>query len=507
METFFWWSEEQKKLAIDMKNLVDELMPQAEEAVWKKDFPWDVTRKLAGKGCFGAGISKEYGGMGLGTVGACIVVEEMSRIPGVGMGIVAASMLGGVHQISSFGNEEQKRNFMTRAAKGELGAIALTEPFAGTDAASIETFARREGDYYVVNGKKRFVTGVGTAGRYILYARTSDSSEDIRRNKHITGFVLEKGMPGFTIEKVNELIGIDNIPNGYLDLNDVHIPVANRIGEEGQGWQILVSGLNYERLLVACQVIGGYREILKNIVSYAQRRVQFGQPTINIPINQFKISDMLMNLKLARLATHYTAYLLDIGQEAAVEASISKLFGTDILMHDSIEAVEVMGGDGVTKFYSTERYLRDAKILQIAGGTSETMKLVIFRKCLKEMSDELKMPYRVINQTLGVPVLSATPPEKHFQIDEHILIKVLAEDYRVNPGLYMSKEDLKQHFDVSNEDMNGVLLSLEEKKLVKLYRRRGIVEMVKATFEGLKKANPEEYYRWFPSWVRKEDIF
>jgi len=269
----------------------------------------------------------------------------------------------------------------------------------------------------------------------------------------------------------------------------------------------MVSGLNYERLLTASLVFGGYREILKNVVSYAQRRIQFGQPTINIPINQFKISDILMKLKLARLATYYSAYLLDMGQQAAVESSICKLFSTDMLMHDSVEAVQVMGGDGVTKFYSTENYLRDAKIMQIAGGTSETQKLIIFRMGLKEMADELKMPYRVINEVLGVPILSATAPIKQTQIHETALLEVLAEDYRVNPGLFMSKGDLKEHFDVKDEELDRILILLEEKKLVKLYRRRGLIEMAKATYEGLKKANPSEYYRWFPDRVRKEDIF
>ncbi len=507
MEAFFWWTEEQKKLASDVKQFVDELMPRAEEASWKQEFPWDIVESIAGKGYFGAGVAKEYGGMGLGVTGACIVNEEISRMPALGPGVFSATMLGGVHQVTEFGTEEQKARFLARVTQGELGAIALTEPFVGTDAAGIETTARHDGNTYIINGKKRFVTGAGVASRYMLYARTSDEPEDIRRNQHLTGFIVEKGMAGFTVEKINELIGLDNILNGYLNLDEVSVPLDNRIGDEGQGWQIMMSGLNYERVICASLAIGGFRELLKSVVSYGQRRIQFGQPTINMPTNQFKVADMLTELKLARLSTYYAAYLLDLGQTAAVESSICKLYGTDMLMRSSVEAAQVMGGDGVTKFYPLDRILREAKTGQIAGGTSEAMKLLIYRMGLREMADELKMSRRVIHKELGVPLPSAAALAKQSQIDDDRLLKSLAEDYRVNPGLYMSREDLKEQFDVGDEALDGVLVSLEEKKLVKLYRKRGTITLAKATYEGLKKANPPEYYRWFPPRVRKEDIF
>ncbi|NQT30753.1 MAG: acyl-CoA/acyl-ACP dehydrogenase [Deltaproteobacteria bacterium] len=507
MGTFFWWTDEHRKLAAGVKEFVDELMPRAEEASWKKEFPRDIADSIASKGYFGVGVAKEYGGMGLGVTGTCIVNEEIGRMPALGPGIFASAMLGGVHQVKEFGTEEQKTRFLARVAKGELGAIALTEPFVGTDAAGIETTARRDGDRYVISGKKRFVTGAGTASRYMLYARTSDEPEDIRRKRHLTGFIVEKGMPGFTVEKINELIGLDNIHNGYLNLDEVPVSVNNRIGDEGQGWQIMMSGLNYERLICASLAVGGFRELIRSVVSYGQRRIQFGQPTINISTNQFKIADMLTELKLAKLSTYYAAHLMDLGQSAVVEASISKLYGADMLMYASVEAAQVMGGDGVTKFYPLDRIMREAKTAQIAGGTSEAMKLLIYRMGLKEMADELKMPRRVIHEELGVPMPAAAAPAKQTRIDDDKLLKALAEDYRVNPGLYMSREDLKEYFDVSDEELDRVLVSLEEKKLVKLYRRRGIIELAKATYEGLNKANPSEYYRWFPSWVRKEDVF
>ncbi len=507
MEALSWWTDEQKKLAIEVKEFVDGLMPRAEEASWKREFPWDIVDSIAKRGYFGAGVAKEYGGMGLGVTGACVITEEIGRMPGIGQGVFGASMLGGVQQITEFGTEEQKARFLPRVAQGEVGAIALTEPFVGTDAAGIETAARRDGSRYIITGKKRFVTGAGVASRYMLYARTSNDPEDIRRNRHVTGFIVEKGMPGFTVEKINELIGLDNMLNGYLNLDEVPVPVDNRIGDEGQGWRVMMSGLNYERVICAALAIGCFREALRCVVSYGQRRVQFGQPTIDIPTNQFKIADMLLELKLARLATYYAAHLLDSGQQAAVESSICKVYGTDMLMKSSVEAVEVMGGDGTTRFYPVERILRDAKVAQIAGGTNEAIRLVIYRMGLREMADELKMPHRVRHEELGVPIPKVNRSAKQSQIDEERLLKVLAEDYRVNPGLYMSREDLKEEFAVGDEELDQVMVSLEQEKLVKLYRRRGIIELAKATYEGLKKANPPEYYRWFPSWVRKEDIF
>ena len=507
MEPFIWWNEEQKKLAREIKEFVDGVMPRAEEAWWKREVPWEVIKAIAERGYFGVGVPEQYGGKGLGITGVTIASEELCRLPAIGEGAFVASMIGGVHQVSAFGSEEQKARFLPRVAQGELGAVAVTEPFAGTDVAGIETTARRDGDRYILTGKKRFITGAGVASRYMLYARTSDAPEDVRRNQHLTGFIVERGMPGFTVEKINEIIGIDNMLNGYLNLDEVPVPVDNRIGGEGQGWQVVVAGFNYERILVAASSVGKFRELIKAVVPYGQRRIQFGRPTIDIPTNRFKIADMLLQFKLARQATYYAAHLLDLGHEAAVESSISKAYASDMLMQSSVDAIQVMGGDGVTKFYPLERILRDAKINQIAGGTNEAMKLVIYRMGLREMAEDLKMPRRVRHKELGVPIPRYGEPVKQTQVDEDKLLKVLAEDYRVNPGLYMSREDLKEEFDVEDEELDRLLVSLEQKKLVKLYRGRKGIELAKATYEGLRKANPPQHYRWFPSWVKKEDIF
>jgi alkylation response protein AidB-like acyl-CoA dehydrogenase len=506
MESFTWWSDEHKALAENVKKFVDKIMPRAEEAFWERKFPRDIIESIAKEGYFGAGVPRKYGGMGLGATGACIAIEEISRLPGAGW-IFGAAMLGGWHQVIDFGTEEQKKRFLPRMAKGELGAVAMTEPGVGTDVASIETSAKRQGDKYIINGKKRFATGTGVGNRYMLYARTSDDPEDIRKHHQLTGFIVEKGMPGFTIEKINEVMGFDNVPNGYMSLIDVPVPVANRIGEEGQGWRVMVMALNYERALISAQVLGSMREALRAIISYGQRRIQFGKPTIDIPTNQFKVADMLGKLKLARLATYYAAQRLDEGKDAAVDCSVANVFGTDAAVEVGVEAIQVMGGDGTTKFYPLQRILNESKVAQIAGGTNEAIKITIYRMCLRAMAEDFRMPRRVRHGKLGVPITSSDKPKKLSKIDEESLLAVLAEDYRVNPGLYMSLDDIKERFAVEETELEKTLLSLEAKELVKLNRKSEAITLAKATYEGLKKANPPEYYRWFPPWVKDEDIF
>lgn len=506
MEAFAWWSEEHRKLASEVRKFVDKAMPRAEEAWWEREFPKDIIASIAEKGYFGAGVPKEYGGVGLGTTGACIVIEEIHRLPGVGW-IFGGALMGGWHQVMAFGTKEQKKRFLPRIAKGELGAIVITEPSVGTDVSGIETSAWRDGDKYILSGKKRFIIGAGVADRYMLYARTSDDPEEVRRHRHLTGFIVEKGMPGFSIEKINEIMGFDNVPNGYLNLSEVAVPLGNRIGEEGEGWRVMVSALNYERTLISAQVVGSLREMLRAVVPYGQRRVQFGQPTIDIPTNQFKIANMITKLKLARLATYHAAHLLDSGQEAAVDCSVCKVFTTDIAVEAGVEAIQVMGGDGTTKFYPLQRILNESKVAQIAAGTNEAINLNIYRMGLRAMADDLKMPRRIRHKTLGVPVTTTGKPVKQSKVDEASLLAVLAEDYLVNPGLYMSREDLKEEFDVGDAELDRVMSSLEKKKLVKLHRRGKVITLAKATQQGLKQANPPEYYRWFPPWVEEENIF
>ncbi|MBA4418821.1 MAG: acyl-CoA dehydrogenase [Syntrophus sp. (in: bacteria)] len=499
METFPWWSEDQKKLAKEIKAFTEEVLPRDVEARWKREFPWDIFKKVAEKGYTGVAVPKEYGGMGLGATGACIVVEAMCRMPGSGRTQVG-NMIGGLRQIIEFGSEEQKKRFLPRIAKGELGAVVITEPVAGTDAAAIEMTAKRNGDAYILNGKKRFIVAAGVANRYFVYARTSNNPDDVAKYRHLSAFVVERGAPGFSVEKINEIIGFENIQNGVLDFDDVSVPLADRIGEEGDGWKIMTAGLNFERTLICAMTLGWQTELLKNAVPYAQRRVQFSKPTIDIPANQAKIADLIIRLRLSRIATYYTAYLWDLGWDITLESNSTKVFCAESAQKSSLEAIQVMGGDGVTPFYTPQAFMQVAKVEHIAGGTMEACRQVIFKSGLRIMAEDLTMPRRVIHKDLGVPVPAAGPVEKQSNISEEKVLALLAEDYRINPGLYMSRGDLSEHF-TDSAALDNVLIALEEKSLAKVYRTKKGIELAKATYEGLKKAHPKEYYRWFPEWV------
>lgn len=509
LEFFPWWNEKQKKLMEEAKAFADENLPRGEEVFWTRHFPSELLRDVAGRNWFGAVIPEEYGGIDAGVTGVAIITEELSRICSALSGAYAVSMFGGVEQLLTFGTMEQKEKWLPKIAKGQvIGAVCITEPFVGSDAAGVETVARRDGDFYILNGKKRFITNAGLANIYCVYAKTSEKLEDRAKYQHLSAFLVEKGTHGFSVEKINELSGWFGLPNGTLDFDNVVVPAENRIGPEGAGWRVMTSGLNFERVIFSAGMLGPMREAIRYAVAYAQRRIQFGKPTIEIPVNQFKIAEMFANLYNARLLVYHAAHLLDEHMEAMVEAATAKMFTSNAYEKLLSDAVQVMGGDGWTRFYPVESYLRDAKVNQIGAGTNEIMRLVIFRGGLKSMSGELKMPRRRIHEKLNVPTSTLELPPKLEAAEDNVL-KVLAEDYKVNPGLYMSSEDLKgQLASVNDEKLDQLLLSLESKGLVKLYRDgRGAIILAKATYEGLRRAGALKEYKWFPEWLSRDFIF
>ena len=506
MEVYPWWTDEQKAFQEEMTAFAEEMMPRDAETRWKREFPWDIFKTVGEKGYTGAGVPKEYGGMGMGATGACIAAAAMNRMPGPGR-IYVGNMLGGLRQIIEFGNEEQKKRFLPRISKGEIGAIVITEPVAGTDAAAQVTGARRDGDAYVLNGKKRFIVSAGVADRYMVYARTSGDPEDRRKYRHLTAFIVEKGMPGFSVEKINEIIGFENIQNGVLDFKDVRVPVSNMLGEEGQGWSVMTAGLNFERTLISAQTAGWMEELLRNTVPYCQRRVQFGKPTISFLNNQFKVADLVSRLKIARLLSFYTAYLWDLGWDITLECNMAKVYNAESVIASSLDAIQVMGGDGLTPFYPLSAIMHVAKVENIAGGTMDACRMVIHRTAMRQMAQDLKQPRRVIHEELGVPVPTAENPQRAARVDEESLLKVLAEDYRVNPGLHMNREDMSLYFDVTDEKLDEVLLSLEQKGWALLNRDKKGIALAKATYDGLERAFPKDHYEWFPDWATEDRIF
>lgn len=493
----------------DARAFADRSLPEGEEVFWTKKFPSDLLKEVAKKGWFGTVVPTEYGGIDAGVTGTGIVTEELSRVCSALSEAYAVSMFGGVEQILTFGTPEQKRKWLPRIAKGEIvGAVCITEPFVGSDAAGIETTAKPEGNNYILNGKKRFITNAGLADIYVVYAKTSEKPEDKAKYQHLTAFLVEKKTPGFSVEKINELSGWIGLPNGSLDFDNVKIPAQDCIGPEGAGWKVMMAGLNFERVVYSAGMLGPMRESIRHAVAYAQRRMQFDRPTIDMPSNQAKIAEMLSQLYTSRLLVYYAAHLLDQHKDAMVEAATAKMFTSDTYERLISDAVQVMGGDGWTRFYPVESYLRDAKVNQIGAGTNQIMKLVIFRGGLKAMAKDLKMPKRRVHEKLKVPISTAEPLTKLEPTEDNVL-KALAEDYMVNPGLYMAREDLRERLDeTSDEKLDEILKGLEAKSWTKLHRdSRKTIALVKATYDGLRKAAPLVKYKWYPDWLSKDFIF
>jgi alkylation response protein AidB-like acyl-CoA dehydrogenase len=506
---FPWWNDKHKKLAEETKKFSEQNLSRGEEIIWTKAFPEDVLRQVGERGWFGALIPEAYGGLGLSVTGNCIVTEELGRICTAVAGAYCVTMFGGVEQLLLYGSEEQKQKWLPPVAKGKvIAAIGITEPAIGSDAAGIETTARREGDEYVINGKKRFITNAGVADMHLIYAKTSEKLEDKAKYAHLSAFLVKKGTPGFSVERINELQGWPGLPNGFLDFDEVHVPSENLIAGEGMGWKILVDGLNFERVLFTSGMLGPMREAIRYAVGYAQRRVQFGQPTADFQVNQFHIADMFAGLKTARLLVYYAAYLLDNKTEAMAEAATAKLYTSETFGKIMSDAIQVMGGDGWTRFYPVESFLREAKVNQIGAGTSEVMRMILYRGETRAMADELKMPQRKIHEKLGIPISTSEPLPK-MEATEKGVLDVLAENYRVNPGLYLTRGEIKEQLmTIQDAELDKFLTTLEAKELIKLYKdRRGTVLMARATHKGLKQAKPLDYYKWFPEWLDKDYIF
>lgn len=508
MEKYPWWSEKQKKLAGYCKKFAEDNLPRGEEIAWTQEFPADLLKKMAEKGWFGALIPEKYGGIDLGVTGCCIIAEETARICTALTGAYIVTMFGGVEQLIKFGNEEQKKKWLPQFAKGKLGAICITEPGAGSDVASIETTATLKDNEYILNGKKRFITNAGVADIYCVYAKTGNKPEDKAKYKHLSAFIVEKKTSGFSIEKINELGGLPGLPNGYLDFDGTRVPAENRLGTEGDGWRIIVDGLNSERNLFAAAMLGPMREAIKYAASHAQRRIQFGQPTIEAEVIQFKIADMIARLQTARLLVYYAANLMDTNVDAVIAATLAKLYASESYRELMSDAIQTMGSDGWTRFYPVEGYMRDAKVNEIGTGTSEAMRMILYKQGIRALAEDFKMPPRRINEKLGIPT-STLKPWTTTEINEKTVLKMLAEDYRVNPGLYMSRADMKASLvGASDEQIDKLLTGLEAKGFVKLFKdRKGAISLAKATYEGLKKAKPHEYYKWFPEWIKKQKLF
>lgn len=509
MKAFPWWTEEQIAFQQEVHEYVKTIAARDEVTRWTREFPYEIYEEIGKKGFIGAAIPKEYGGLGLGATGSCILADELnSRMPGVGR-IVVGNMNGGLRQIIEYGTEEQKKRFLPEIASGEIGAVVITEVTAGTDASGVSVSAVKEGDHYVLNGKKRFIVAAGVAERYFVYARTSDNPEDIKKRRHLTAFVVKRGTPGFTNEKINEILAFENIQNGSLDFDNVIVSEADRIGAEGEGWKIMMAGLNFERTNIAAGTVGWMRLLLNNCVPYSQRRVQFGKRTADMPANQDKIADIVMRLNFLRNSVYYTAWQWDRGEDITIEASSIKAMGVEMCLESAKQATQVMGGDGVNRFYPVQNIFEVSKTEHVAGGTVEACRMTVYRSALKLMKEDIEMTRRVIDDEIGVPVPVFDEVENKLEGTAENILKVLADDYRVNPGLHMTLEDLQWYIDADGAAMQAPLEELAAAGDIMIMRdkKSGMINLAKASYDGLKKANPKEYYQWYPTWVTEDRRF
>ena len=371
----FEFNEEQRMLQKMVREFGEkEVAPGAAERDEKDYFDRDLFDRLAALGLSGTCFPEEYGGAGSDTLSYIMSVEEISKYDD-GLGVtLSASVSLCSWPIYAFGTEEQKQKYLRPLAEGKkLGAFGLTEPNAGTDAASQQTVAVRDGDDYIINGSKIFITNAGEADTYVIFAMTDKS----KGTRGITAFILEKGMPGFTFGKKEVKMGIHSSQTQELIFRDVRVPAANRLGDEGKGVKIAMMTLDGGRIGVAAQALGIAGAALENAVKYSKERVQFGKPISRNQGISFMLADMATELKAAQLLTYRAAWCKDHGQPYSEAAAMAKMFASDSAMKITTNAVQVLGGYGYIRDYPVERLMRDAKITQIYEGTNEVQRMVV----------------------------------------------------------------------------------------------------------------------------------
>ena len=376
----FSLSEEQQLLKKTVRDFAEsELAPHSREWDEKQEFPRDVFSKLGELGLMGAVWPTEYGGAGLSTLDYAIAMEELSRVDaGVALSIAAHNSLCSGH-IFLAGTEEQKKKYLVPLAKGDkIGCWGLTENSAGSDAGGTKTTAVKDGDSWVLNGSKTFITNGQIADTAVIMAVTDRS----KGKKGISAFIVERGTKGFRPGKKEDKLGVRSSDTSELVLEDCHIPAANLLGREGNGFVDTLRILDRGRIGIAAWSVGIAQGSLEAAMKYATGRRQFGHAIAEFQGIQFKIADMATQVEAARLLTWRAAALRDSGKEHTVPSSMAKLFATEMAVQVALEAVQIHGGYGFIKEYPVERFLRDSKLGTIGEGTSEVQRLVIARELL-----------------------------------------------------------------------------------------------------------------------------
>lgn len=357
-----------------------EVAPKAIEVDENHRFPEENVKKMQELGFFGIPFDEEYGGNGQDTLTYVLAVEELAKVCATTSVIISAhtSLCGDC--INKFGTEEQKEKYLTPLASGEaLGAFALTEPDAGTDAAGQKTVAVLDGDHYVLNGSKIFITNAGYADTYVVFAMT-DKSQGTRG---ISAFIVEKDFEGFKTGTIEDKMGIKGSSTRELVFTDCKVPKENLLGEEGKGFKVAMQTLDGGRIGIGAQALGIAEGALAKAVKYVKEREQFGRPLAKFQNTQFKLAEMAIDIESARHLVYKAASLKDAGESYTVAAASAKLKAARVAMDVTTKAVQILGGYGYIKEYEVERMMRDAKITEIYEGTSEVMLMVVSGDLLK----------------------------------------------------------------------------------------------------------------------------
>lgn len=357
-----------------------ELLPGIVERDNEAKFPTEQVRKMGELGFLGMMVSPEYGGGGMDTVSYVIAMEEISKVDASASVIMSVNNSLVCWGLEAYGTEEQKQKYLTKLATGEqIGAFCLSEPEAGSDATSQATTAEDMGDYYLVNGTKNWITNGNSSGICLVIAQTD------REKKHrgINALIIEKGIPGFSVGKKEDKMGIRSSDTHSLLFTDVKVPKENRLGNDGFGFKFAMSTLNGGRIGIAAQALGIAAGAYELSLKYSQERKAFGRQIFDHQAIQFKLAEMATKIEAARLLVYKAARLKDEGKDYVQAAAMAKLFASDVAMWATTEAVQIHGGYGYVKEYHVERMMRDAKITQIYEGTSEIQKLVIARELVR----------------------------------------------------------------------------------------------------------------------------
>jgi len=359
---------------------LEELAPTADERDEKEEFPTEAVKKMGELGFMGMMVSERYGGAGLDTISYVLAMEEIAKVDASACVIMSVNNSLVCWGLETFGTEEQKERYLKDLATGKaLGAFALSEPEAGSDATNQRTTARREGEYYILNGTKNFITN-GSQADVVLVMASTDRSKGA---KGVSAFIVEKNIPGFSVAKKEKKLGIRSSDTVSLAFQDCRIPASNLLGKEGEGIKFALKTLDGGRIGIATQALGIAEGSLEASVKYAKERKAFNHPIAEFQGIQFKIADMATNIEAARGLILNAAALKDRNQPYATAAAMAKLFASKVAVESALEAIQIHGGYGYVREYKVERFLRDAKITEIYEGTSEIQRVVIGRSLLQ----------------------------------------------------------------------------------------------------------------------------